>query len=237
MSTSVTPVPASPFDLIGSSFRQAWETFKVSLGPIYILIIIFYLIIFVIELPLIFVAGQTEPGQMPGATYWLLSLILALLVIPLGVGLQYGALQIVRGARSFQMDWLLAGYRRWIPVLIATIAAGVLIACGYVLFVIPGIWLGSGLWAAGLLTIDQGYDGIDAVKASWAMLQGYKLAFFVWSIVAFVVVMLGALLCLVGLIVAIPVVLLAEMSFYDQVLALNPPRAAGTAMSAPPAME
>jgi uncharacterized membrane protein len=135
------------------------------------------------------------------------------------------------------MDWLLAGYRRWIPVLIATIAAGVLIACGYVLFIIPGIWLACGLWAAGLLTIDRGYDGIDAVRASWAMLQGYKLAFFFWSLAAFVVVLIGMLLCFVGLIVAIPVVILAGMSFYDQVLALNPPPAAGTAMSAPPAME
>jgi uncharacterized membrane protein len=223
MSTLSTTPSTSPMDVVGESFRTGWATFKAFLGPTYIVLIVYFLVILVLSGIGLFLRGG-DP-QNPSSLYWLWSLAETLISFPLAAGLSWAMVKIVRSEGGEAVPALFAGFRRYVPVFVSTLLVGIAVVVGLILFIIPGIFLGCGLWAAPLLVLDQGHGGVDSLKASWAMMNGYKLAYFVFGIVAAVVIAIGFALCGVGAIVAVPIVALAYGAFYNRVLALNPPPA------------
>ena len=101
------------------------------------------------------------------------------------------------------------------------LGGGVLIGLGFLGLVLapsPGwafpciVALGVGLY--NMLIVDQDMAGVDAVKKSWEMTKGHKLSIFVLMILQGLCVLAGELACLVGVLVAIPIVAVANAYVY-----------------------
>lgn len=87
---------------------------------------------------------------------------------------------------------------------------------GMMAFIIPGYILMIGLFLHPMVIVDKNLGAVDSLKASWRLMNGHKLQFFILLILISFVNMLGMLACGLGLIFTYPVSLVALTMFYDE---------------------
>jgi uncharacterized membrane protein len=92
--------------------------------------------------------------------------------------------------------------------LVALFLYGLLAAVGFALCILPGIvvlYLG---FLTPWFVLDQGMDPVDALKASYRTTtsSGWGLIFF--ALITWLIYVAGAIVCLVGLLVTVPLALL-----------------------------
>lgn len=128
-------------------------------------------------------------------------------------GLVKSALEIVDGREPLNVGGVL-GYVGRSSVITTALFLAALSAVGTFLFWIPGIIVSFLTAFTVFFVVDRDLAGIDAIKASAQFVIahiGDTILFFLLGIVAIVV---GALACLVGLFVAVPVVFLGAAYTY-----------------------
>jgi uncharacterized membrane protein len=112
-------------------------------------------------------------------------------------------------------------------VVLASLIVGVITSIGFVLCVIPGLIASIMLMFAIIALLDRGLSAVDSIKASFDIAKAnFGPVFLTWLVIV-VAVIIGALLCGVGLLVALPVVSLIEVYAWrklsgGQIAALNP---------------
>ncbi len=97
---------------------------------------------------------------------------------------------------------------------IITLLYGVMVALGLVLFIIPGIYLGIKYFFAVYIYVDKKTGIMESFKKSGKITQGAKWQLFGFGLLSLLIIAGGALVFLVGLLVAIPVVYLAQIHVY-----------------------
>jgi uncharacterized membrane protein len=112
--------------------------------------------------------------------------------------------------------------------LVGKILYGLIVLVGLILLIVPGI-----IWAymflyVGYLIIDRQLGPIEALKESRVITSGYKMDLFIFSLVVGVINIVGAILLLIGLLVTIPVTLMASAYVYRKLS----PRMATTEVAA-----
>jgi uncharacterized membrane protein len=98
----------------------------------------------------------------------------------------------------------------WGQVVLAALIIGVMTFIGFVLCILPGIVVIFLTSYTLYFVIDRNLGATDAIKASFTMVKnnaGPLILFFLATLAAYIV---GACLCGVGLLVAIPVVIIAQ---------------------------
>lgn len=98
----------------------------------------------------------------------------------------------------------------WAQVVIAALIIGVLTFIGLILCILPGVVVIFFTSYTLYFVIDRDQDAVTAIKSSVALVKdnfGVLILFFLASLAAYVV---GACLCGVGLLAAIPIVVLAQ---------------------------
>jgi uncharacterized membrane protein len=151
---------------------------------------------------------QTQCG--PGFATNLLgsALISALIVVVFNIaaaGLYKGAANITDG-RPFNLGLLFEGWEKG-PVAVAALIIAVATFIGTLLCYIPGLIVGFLTMFTMLFIVDKQLGAVDAIKASFRLVVdnlGSSILFYLLGLVCLVV---GSCLCLVGLLVAAPVVL------------------------------
>ncbi|MGV0798499.1 hypothetical protein ABQF26_16100, partial [Mycolicibacterium elephantis] len=112
-------------------------------------------------------------------------------------------------------------------VVIAGLIVGILTSIGMFLCVIPGLIVSIFTMFTIVALLDRNLAPIDAIKTSFNIVkENFGQALLTW-LVMLVIAAVGALLCGVGLLVAIPLVILIEVYAYrklsgGQVAELNP---------------
>jgi uncharacterized membrane protein len=124
----------------------------------------------------------------------------------LHIGVYNSALALADGRRvepskMFRTDYL-ANY------LVAILLYGLIAAVGLFLCILPGI----AVLYLGFLTpwyvLDQGMAPVDALKASFRMTTSQGWGLILFALVTWLIYVAGAIVCLVGLLVTVPVALL-----------------------------
>lgn len=119
---------------------------------------------------------------------------------------------------------------RCYPMLLKFAGAAILyrfaMALGYICFIIPGIIVQISFQFYGYFIVDKKMGPIEALKASWELVNGVRLTVFLFGIIQYFVHWLGAMCFLVGSIPATMVCSLALASAYRQMLSSTPPLAA-----------
>jgi uncharacterized membrane protein len=194
---------------IGGVLSGAWETFK----PNWVVYVFAPFVGGIVAaLPYIIMA------VLAGVTGVSALLYIGMLLLLVGMSfVSVGMIRIfVKGARGETPSFgeVFSGADRFLPMLLSIFILYVVTWIGMLLLVVPGVILGCGLSMTTYLVADKKMGAIDALKASWAATDGQKLQLFLFSLVAFLIILAGYLACGLGVFVAAPLVGLAHATIY-----------------------
>jgi uncharacterized membrane protein len=96
------------------------------------------------------------------------------------------------------------------------------VIAGLILFIVPGIILSLATIFSVYILIDKGYGPIEALKESARITKGHWGKLFLFSLALLGVNLLGFIVLLVGLLVSVPVTLLALLHAYRTLEQLPP---------------
>jgi len=113
--------------------------------------------------------------------------------------------------QAFDINWNVFGV-----FILASVISSVVSAIGFVLLIIPGIIVAVRLSFFGFAIIEENLHAIDALKRSWALTKGHFWEVFLLGLVLCVMNALGVIAFGVGILVTIPVTLVATAYVYDR---------------------
>jgi uncharacterized membrane protein len=201
---------------VGDCLRFGWETFK---RRPWILIGALLLSMIIAGLPQIFGPHPTvgPDGQMippPASTWGTIVAIVGLLVsIGVSLGLTTFSLRAHDNIQAVQITdlWNPGPFWRYFGAHILTVIA---IALGFIALIVPGVILAMGLMFVPYIVIDRGLGPIEAMKESWRVTKGHKWQLFLLFLALIGLNILGAIALIVGLLVTIPITMLAAAHAY-----------------------
>ena len=214
------PAGAAPFN-VGAAFSYRWKKFQEYLAPILIAMVIFFVVTLAVNLiGSLFIGGVseiTDPddigiGMFFSFGYFVFGLLSALVSLLIQAAVVRGALGITKGDRIDLNAFL--STENLGQIILASILLAVGATIGFILCIIPGLILIFYAQFTYQFIIDKGLPAFEAIKASFDLVNknlGDVIGLFFASILAFIV---GAILCGIGLIVAIPVTIIATAYAY-----------------------
>ena len=113
-------------------------------------------------------------------------------------------------------DFLAFNLSTFFKFLLAYILYTIMIIIGFVLLVVPGLYLALKYQFFQFLIIERNMDPIKAFKESGKITDGSKWNLFFLALIFLVIVGIGALALLVGLFVAIPIIIVAWAYVYKK---------------------
>jgi hypothetical protein len=227
-SSSVSPddLTAGDYELdIGACISRGWELVKNNFWPavgvsalIFILIIAFGQLIGLITNPIVQGMVRRQQFSPGGILIVVLANVLAAPVnIILMAGLMKYFLNLVRGESATVGD-AFSGFGPMIGQLfLLGLVSNLLALIGYVLCIIPGIFLQVAWLFALPLVVDRQMNFWAAMELSQKMVCKHWFLVFAFFIVYALVVLAGLIVCCIGIFVTIPIGLAAWMYAYETI--------------------
>lgn len=132
----------------------------------------------------------------------------------IGAGLIREALAVTEG-RQFTTAGVFK-FQNIGNVIVTSLLVGLGTFVGTILCVIPGIVFGFMSMFSLFFVVDKNLAPVDAIKASFELVKNNVGSTIIWYLVAYVIALVGAILCGVGLLVAIPVILVGTAFTYKK---------------------
>ena len=212
------PGAAGPFS-VGDGFSWAFNKFGKNVAPLIVATLVFGLILGVISAIFNFIAGALgdtttiSDGNSIAFTsnYTAGSIIVSIigsivtLVVAGYVASSYwnGILQIADGQQVSIGSFFQP--RNVGNVIIASVLVGIIVGIGSALCVLPGLIAALFLYFTTVAVVDRNSSATEGLSASFNLVkENFGSAILVW-LLAVIVVAVGAILCGVGLLVAVPV--------------------------------
>lgn len=215
------PPPAQPYSGgggpemprldVGSAISYGWKKFQENVGPFIILVIAVFVAIVILQIIQLIL---TPSGGGVGALIWRLFLTVVVYVVSaiIQAGVWRAGLGVTRGEQPEAS--MLTRTDNIGPYILTTIVVGLGFLVGLILCVIPGIiWLIFTAYAP-ILALDKGMGPGDAISTSISWVRENFGQVFLILLVSYVIYVAGAILCCVGLLVSIPVALVAMVYSY-----------------------
>ena len=113
----------------------------------------------------------------------------------------------VKQARSEQIGVgdIFSGFRRSGPIMGGAFIMGLLVCVGYMLLVVPGIYLTGILFFVPMLILDRNMGPIEAINECLRVLKPYAWAIFGIYFISYLLGAVGMMLCLIGALFTMPV--------------------------------
>ncbi len=131
-----------------------------------------------------------------------IAIISAIIYIVLELGLLQIALSF-RDGKVPEIEDLFKGYPLFLNYLVATILYGLIVGIGFILLIVPGIYLSLKYQFYGYLIVDKGMGPIEALKESGRLTEGAKKDLLIFWLVLFCGIVV--ILFFLGLFVALPI--------------------------------
>ena len=192
---------------IGEVIRLGWETFKknalLAIGILIGLVVINSLI-----------SGITGAFDKSNFVVILVINILSLVVSTWLSVVMYRLIIKITDGKAVSTEDLKTEPMLLVRFFAAQLVAGILIVIGFVLLIVPGVYLALRFMFAPYAIVDKNLGPIEALKYSGELTKGIKWQLLGYSIVAILIILVGAIALLVGLLVAVPVVMFASVHIY-----------------------
>jgi hypothetical protein len=182
--------------------KQGWEMFKEHIGEF----VGFTLIIFV---------ASTVSAKLAFAGSFIFSAVVASFY----AGYAIAAFRLLSGEPIEFADFF-KGFNYFLPLFLAALAAGFLVSIGFLLLIIPGIYLAVTYMFTTFLIIDYRMEFWQAMEISRKIITQNWFAFFGFAFALFAINLLGGLVLGVGLLVSIPVTSCAAAVAYKEIIGL-----------------
>ncbi len=208
----------APFDA-PTAISYGWTKFRANAGQW----LLAGLAIFVVIIAFSFLSVVSQPEVSPTETnpfaaFSLGSVVVNLLSTIVGyviTGIVYrGALDETEG-RPFSFGDAMSRVPI-VPVIITALLVGIGVTVGMFLCVIPGLVFAFFSYFALLFVVDRDESPVDAIKSSFSLVAANAGQALLLALLCFVIVLLGACLCGLGLFVAYPVVSIATAYAYKR---------------------
>ncbi len=179
---------------------RGWEMFRGNVGEF----VGFTLIIFAV-----WVASSLFDGGS--------SLLFSAVAAPLYAGYSIVAFRL-SSDQPFRFNDFFRGFNYFLPLFLASLASTLLVSIGFVLLLLPGIYLAIGYMFTTFLVIDYRMEFWQAMETSRNIISRNWFSFFGFALVLFVLNVFGALALGVGLLVTIPVTSCAAAIAYKDIV-------------------
>ena len=117
---------------------------------------------------------------------------------------------------------LFNGFNFFVPALVATVMIALFTFAGTLLCIIPGLVIAAMYKFTYLFILDKRMDFWPAMQASHAIVKQDYFGFTMFLLAAALINILGALCCIVGLFVTIPLTFAAITAAYQEVVGFDP---------------
>jgi len=189
-----------------TAWSYGWKKFTSNLGSILIAILVLVAVQIVFQVLSYSVRGSYVLSFLIGLASWIVTMII-------GAGVVRGALDITEG-RELDPKTLLTPQKLG-EVIIASVLIGIATFVGLILLVIPGLLIAFFTSFTLYFLMDRPELGaIDAIKASFEFTKSHAGDVIVWFLLSLLTYIVGFCLCGVGLIAAIPVIILGTAYTY-----------------------
>ncbi|WP_076790644.1 hypothetical protein [Chlorobium sp. KB01] len=182
--------------------RKGWEMFRLNIGEF----VGFTLVVFVISA----LSSMSNGGG---------SIIFSSLTAPLCAGFGIAVFKRMSGQEIQFSDFFL-GFKYLLPLFLAGLAMGLLVAVGLVLLILPGIYLAVGYTFTMFLIVDYRMEFWQAMETSRKIVTRQWWAIFGFACLLALLNFGGALALGVGLLVTIPVSSCAVAIAYKEIVGL-----------------
>ncbi|MDY6795465.1 MAG: hypothetical protein SWK76_09345 [Actinomycetota bacterium] len=197
---------------IGDAVRYGWDTMKNNFAYFVVIVIISW---FAEGVPssLQAILGKNNGGlnALFGIIGFVVSLFVGMAFIKIG-------LRFTAGEKA-DFDDLWSAYPALFRYLLGVILYALIIIGGLILLIVPGIIWGVKYQFFGFFIIDEGREPTNALTRSGQITKGVKGYLFLFNLAQLGIFILGILACVVGLLAAIPVNLVAQAYIYRRLLA------------------
>lgn len=161
------------------------------------------------------VSAILDPEQ--GAPVTLITSIMSVLSALIGLFIELGL--VTFSIRSHDSVEKVSLYDFWNPApflryLGGQILLGLIVIIGIILLIVPGVIAALGLMFTPYLIIERNRGPIEALKESWRITMGHKKELFFFMLALIGINILGLLALVVGLLVSVPVSMLAMVHVY-----------------------
>lgn len=197
----------SPFS-ISESLRFGWHTLKAHSA------LVFKVVLTLLALQVAYaIVTKVLAGTALG---FVAAMVLIIAEVVFGIGATLITLKLAKGERTTYNDIVPPARLAWWYVC-ASVLAGLIVVFGLILIIIPGIYFILRYFFVKLAVLD-GAGITESLRKSAELTHGVK-----WHLLGFLIVIvllniLGAILLLVGLLVTIPVTMLAYAHIYTKLL-------------------
>lgn len=200
-----------------SVLNEAWQLLKSNwqtLGGLAIIIVIFNAIHAQ-------VVGVLQPvPTQPSATASLFSLVYSFFMVYIEGGLYAMVINMVR-RKPVQLTDLFSGQQVFVPLLLTILLVTFGVGLGTILLVIPGLYLMVKYAFAALLAVDQKIGPMESLNRAAKLTDGHKMLLVGYFFGFVFLNILGVLAVLVGVLVTLPLTMLAQVVLYDRLLKLS----------------
>jgi uncharacterized membrane protein len=205
--------------LIEDAVSFGWSTFRQRAG-LFIKLILVSIAVIAVPFVLYFVAFFLAMPKSEGGSVNPVGMLLAVVFLVAAIVVQYAvmlgwariSLQLADGGEAEIAD-LVPAPMQVVSLIVSGLLMGLAVSIGFVLLVIPGIYLYVRL-AFFWLAVADGAGPIDALQRSWSVTAGAFWKVLVFLVVAYLIILVGELALMIGLVVAAPVVSLAYAYVY-----------------------
>lgn len=101
---------------------------------------------------------------------------------------------------------------------LVSVVKTIIVIIGFILLIIPGIIFSIKLQFASYLVVDKNMGVTEALNKSWEMTKGVKWNLFLFGLLIFLINVIGFLCLIIGLIVTVPLSMVATAYVYRKLL-------------------
>jgi hypothetical protein len=217
--TGVKPFRPGVFTSYGNGWRQLWKFFL----PLFLIGIIYFVIQAAVSVPTFvtdFSMGDADLLVFTAfATMWAVITVVFSIFIsnPLGYGQNFAYLKASRGD-NVEIGDLFAAFKNYWNAVGASILVGIIVGIGFLVLIVPGIYLACKLAFVPYLIVDKKSTVGKAIGESWRMAShGIAWKVFLMGLLAIPIVIAGLICLLVGVIISFMWISTAFASLYHAV--------------------
>jgi hypothetical protein len=201
------PAPIS----IERALRSGWETARTNLRPLVGLAAVGGVLGLLQN-------ALSAPTGRAGFLRGLLSLGISVLQVMLSMVWIRTALRLRSGHTPDLTHWNEVLPRFW-SYFLTTMLLGLIVGVGLLFLIVPGVIIGLMFAFAGFAVVDRDLDPMDAFRESQRLTEGVKGQLLVFVLALMGINLLGALALGIGLLITVPVSVLAATEVYERLRA------------------
>lgn len=197
-------VPESHRFSIGEALGYGWKKLQENIGPL----VTAALAILAVNV-IFWLLGRGALAGLMSLIGWFVSVLISL-------GLIRIALKIVDGEPVETAD-LFSRVDLALPYILASVIVGVMVAIGFVFLIVPGIYLAITFGFFGYNIVDKNHGIMESIEQSAAITRAQKWDLFGFGVALFFFNLAGALALGIGLLITVPVSMLALAYVYRKI--------------------